>query len=147
MKQCFKCKSFKENEEFHNDKSRKDGLYPVCKVCKTANDRLRRKNNPERYREISNKWDKKNPDKKRNGALKREYGITLEEYNVILAKQNKKCAICLRDKSEFKVSMHLDHDHITGKIRGILCASCNRVLGLLKDNPENLERALVYLKA
>lgn len=61
----------------------------------------------------------------RGYALKRKYGITLEQYDELLARQNNACAICERPASDFPTSLAVDHDHKTGRIRGALCTHCN----------------------
>jgi len=64
----------------------------------------------------------------RERHLKRLYGITLDQYNELLEKQNQRCAICDRHKDEFKTNLCVDHDHLSGLIRGLLCTYCNRRL-------------------
>lgn len=80
---------------------------------------------------------------------KRHYGITHEDFQVILDRQNHKCPICDRPetmKINGKViALSVDHDHATGKVRGALCNTCNRGLGNLGDNVDNLRRAIAYL--
>jgi hypothetical protein len=82
----------------------------------------------------------------RNNNLKYWYKITLVEYNQMLVKQNNKCAGCLTDKAELKQALAVDHDHKTGKIRGLLCTKCNRALGFCNDNPNTLLKLIEYLK-
>lgn len=83
--------------------------------------------------------------KQRN--YKNKYGITNEEYETLLAKQNHSCALCNTDFSQIDSSrIHVDHDHSSGKVRGILCMPCNVGLGMLGDSIEGLENALTYLK-
>jgi hypothetical protein len=86
---------------------------------------------------------------KRVWHLKR-YGITLEEWTFVWLKQGKRCAICgtrrpkkVRGKRD---GWQVDHDHATGKFRGILCLLCNLGLGYFKDNPKSLRKAVLYLK-
>lgn len=74
--------------------------------------------------------------------LKRNYGITLQEYLNILSRQNNKCVICESDFSTIKACV--DHCHDTKKIRGILCHNCNVAIGHLKHNPELLRKAAIY---
>ena len=76
--------------------------------------------------------------------LKNTYGITLEEYDE-MAKDG--CNICGKTNEENKGHLAVDHDHETGKVRGILCVMCNLGLGNLGDNVEGLTRALEYLNA
>lgn len=86
-----------------------------------------------------------------NFTLKKNFGITFEQYNEILIKQNYVCAICKEKEktkhhvtNEFK-SLAVDHCHKTGKIRGLLCQRCNRVLGKLNDNVSLLDKMKDYL--
>ena len=87
-----------------------------------------------------------NPDQGRNIKYKLLYGIDLDNYNKLFELQNGRCAICLSDKvlGQGKF-LHVDHDHKTGKVRGLLCNSCNFGLGSFKDNPEFLKKAIEYL--
>jgi hypothetical protein len=85
----------------------------------------------------------------RDWQLQNAYGITTEDYNELLQRQHGRCAICLEDdpKSPDRVKhWYIDHCHTTGKVRGLLCNSCNRGIGLLSDSIENLERAIFYLR-
>jgi hypothetical protein len=79
---------------------------------------------------------------KRAWNLKKNYGITPEKYEEILIRQDGKCAICLKRPD---YNLHVDHDHQTNTIRGLLCNECNRAIGLLGDNTETLKRAIGYL--
>jgi len=77
--------------------------------------------------------------------------MTHEQYQAILDSQNGKCAICNGDDIISPVTnlhrlLAVDHNHITGKIRGLLCRNCNRGIGLLGDSIERLESATAYLK-
>lgn len=75
----------------------------------------------------------------------RAYGINDIRYNEILARQNNCCAICNTHKSELKKDLSVDHDHNTGKVRGLLCNNCNIGIGLLKDSSEVVHKAHLYL--
>lgn len=97
------------------------------------------------------KYCAKNPNKKRDERLQRDFGITLENYQQMLAEQNGVCALCFQPEKRIiskngKISeLAVDHCHATGKIRGLLCAQCNTGLGLFYDNTEVLTRAISYL--
>jgi hypothetical protein len=80
----------------------------------------------------------------RTKILKRMYGITAEQYDAMLLKQDNKCAICLQEDKGKRLAV--DHCHKTGRIRGLLCGNCNLALGLLQDNPDLLNKAAAYLK-
>ena len=88
--------------------------------------------------------------KQRDSHLKRNYGIDLAEYNELLAKQGGVCAICSNAEvvqiGRRPTSLSVDHCHETGRIRGLLCSTCNKGIGCLGDTPEGLELALNYLK-
>lgn len=69
------------------------------------------------------------------------YGITIEELAAIRVRQNNRCGICLQE-----VELDIDHDHVTGKVRGFLCQTCNTGLGKMKDSVDTLRRAIAYLE-
>jgi hypothetical protein len=80
---------------------------------------------------------KKNSDAKRHYQLQRDYGITLQEYKLLEVVQKNKCAICggtPNHKNYKRAKLAVDHDHKTGKVRGLLCHSCNIRLGYLESN-------------
>ena len=88
----------------------------------------------------------------RGRNLKHKYGISLEEYKEMLTNQGGKCAICevtenntTGDRKDWNFAV--DHDHKTGKVRGLLCNNCNRALGLFKDSANLLGEAKKYLEA
>ena len=74
--------------------------------------------------------------------LKSKYGLSEAEYWNLYCHQAGCCAICQR-----RVALSVDHDHRTGEVRGLLCGSCNRAIGLLKDDPDRAGRAAQYLEA
>ena len=79
--------------------------------------------------------------------LLRRYGLTADDFTQMLEAQGGRCAIC--GTSEFQgqgKSAHVDHDHITGKVRGLLCHHCNTALGAFGDSPEILLEAITYLR-
>jgi hypothetical protein len=81
--------------------------------------------------------------KEKEYILKKRYNISLEEWNNTVLKQGNKCIICCEP---FIKTPHVDHDHLTGKVRGLLCNVCNRGIGYLKDNPIIVRRAAEYLE-
>lgn len=95
----------------------------------------------ERMREFR----KRHPDRKKSIHLKWKYGITLDQWNQMFQDQNGLCLICKTDKPTGS-GWHTDHDHVTGKVRGILCNNCNIGLGAYRDNPELLRKAADYLE-
>lgn len=85
-----------------------------------------------------------NPKKCRDIQLKLKYGISLDEYNALFLKQGGVCKIC--GKYQQHENLAVDHNHKTGKVRGLLCSSCNKGLGYFKDNPIILKEAIKYLR-
>lgn len=84
-------------------------------------------------------------DDRRDGIIRRQYGITLDEYNQMLENQDYKCAICGNEDEVEGRRLAIDHCHTEGKVRGLLCGKCNRGLGLFYDNATLLKNAISYL--
>lgn len=87
-----------------------------------------------------------NKEKIKAKQLQLKYGITIEEYNQLLINQNYSCKICFKNKEELEEALCVDHCHTTGKVRGLLCHSCNMGLGKFKDNKQLLLNAIEYIK-
>ena len=77
-------------------------------------------------------------------AFKRNYGISIDEYDKLFESQNGVCKICNKSCATGR-RLSVDHDHTTGKVRGLLCRNCNVALGYLQDDPLLLERCVLYL--
>lgn len=149
---CQKCKESKPLLKFHNDKSDKLGKHRRCKECMKG---YRQNFNAQQMRvrkDTAKKWYEENKKRclssGRNNWLKRKYGITTAEYNTLLEKQGRRCAICERSDTDRNRQRYfpVDHDHSTGVIRGILCDQCNKGLGHFKDNPIFLRKAISYVR-
>jgi hypothetical protein len=143
---CWKCEKLKAPNEFHNDKTKHWGLSGECKKCRYDALKVWRKSNPER--DTTNRLRERTRNKlKRRLKGWREKGIvfTLEEYSEIKTKQGGKCAICFRSDEGHKKALAVDHDHRTGKVRGLLCGSCNLGIGYFKDSVDLLKSAIGYL--
>jgi|WetSurMetagenome_2_1015567.scaffolds.fasta_scaffold78746_3 hypothetical protein len=116
-KVCSKCGRTLDCSLFTVNKTSKDGLRSSCKECQ---------------RETQAKYREANRDKLRDRQLQARFGITVEEFNLILEGQGGRCAICRKPASVFSTNLAVDHDHSSGMVRGILCSHCNlRVLGKL----------------
>lgn len=85
-------------------------------------------------------------DNNRNWKYKKQYGITLTDYNIMFVEQKGCCKICGEHQINIAKRLAVDHCHTTGKVRGLLCSSCNKALGIFKDDIKVLETALNYLK-
>jgi hypothetical protein len=134
MKTCTKCHIGKPLSDFYRQATTSDGRGSWCKDCNKAN---------------VAEWVKANPDKAaeafRRGKMRYKYGITHQEYSDMLAAQGGVCKICRRDPSTTNRRLHLDHDHDTGQVRGIVCHQCNIGIGMFQNSPERLRAAADYL--
>ena len=123
MKKCSKCKMKKPYSLFKKRGGKESGYRSHCTVCLN---------------------DKASLDMHRR-ALKNKYGITEEDYDNFYVEQNGCCAICNKHQSKINRRLSVDHNHKTGKVRGLLCDNCNCGIGNLKDKVSNLESAIIYL--
>ncbi len=130
MKLCSRCKRWKTRDEYTRARNKPDGHYNYCTEC----------------RKVIRRIDYQNGKKKSAAKSRRQrYGITASQFALMKGRQEDACAIC-RTPFASKLDTHLDHDHKTGAIRGILCNRCNHGIGVFKDDPERLSRAISYLK-
>lgn len=145
---CSGCKKSKPLDEFHVCRRNKDGRKSECKKCGCKRSQDWYSKNPESIKIIRKRHRENNPGAialyDRRSKLKRKFGITLEQYDQLLIDQDYTCAIC---KGSVIGTLHVDHCHITQKVRGLLCSECNLGLGKFKDDPELLKEALEYLNA
>lgn len=165
QKECHKCGAEKTATMlfFGIRKSSSDGLSTWCRIClkkyhqryreahkKKAQDRDADfyKENKSRVKARTRAYHQKNYIKlapsMRRRRLKANFGITPEDYEVLHKEQKGCCAVCAR-RSETR-RLDVDHDHKSGKIRGLLCRRCNLVLGHMKDDPALLRQAAAYLE-
>ena len=131
-KKCSKCKDVKLLEEFGVKKYNKDGLNHYCKVCENNRSKNRYSNPEEKER-------------RKYYQILKNYGLSKDEYFLKLEKQNFECTICstklLNDKDT-----HVDHCHLTGKVRDILCKDCNHLLGMVNEDVNYLNSIINYLE-
>lgn len=114
-------------------------------------ERADRAKNPEKYREREKKYKKRNWAKLSVHESLRKLGLTNEQFILMNEKQQKKCAICGREERRIGrggeiARLAIDHCHISGKIRGLLCHACNVALGSFEDNIEIIKSAIQYLE-
>ena len=170
MKTCTKCEAEYEATSmfFHNRKDGKDGLNAQCKKCKNeiraksgSNKAYYRRHKGEcnarsseyqktdkgleSHRKAGRKYNSSLKGKKRvkENHLLRKYGISLKDRDYMYLCQYGCCKLCGEPVSLDNI--YVDHDHATGRVRGLLCVGCNTGLGLLGDNIEGLQAALKYL--
>lgn len=132
MKLCNKCGTSHPATKQYFGVS--DGyLTSPCNPCRNEARRQRHKANPQKYKRAG-----------REQQVKRDYGLTPEEYDAMLVAVDGKCTIC-RKAPKVK-ALAVDHCHTTGKVRGILCDKCNMGIGYFDDNLDLLQKAIEYLK-
>jgi hypothetical protein len=161
VKRCKHCGDIKSLESFYANPKGRGGLRPECKDCTKQRRREWYVRNRERETERVRQWALANPDKiadriaacrgtdkkklaDRKSHLKRKYGLTIEQYDEMLTAQNHVCAVCLEARPEER-TLHVDHDHETGIVRGLLCFRCNNALGDFREEYELFQRAADYL--
>ena len=146
---CTKCKIEQDTTCFSPDNKKKNGLKSYCKACQSIYDIKRYRNNPEKEKQrVQTYRDSLTKEQRfiynRKTKLKKDYNLTLEQYDLMLKEQNGVCYIC--NNPPTKKLLAVDHCHNTNKIRKLLCTNCNTALGLFKDNIEVLQKAVKYLK-
>ena len=116
---------------FH-DKMGRRYLQPRCVKC---------------HNEQKQRWYQRNPEAARSAQLTKYYGIDSDEYERLLTEQGGRCKICNSDKPGRKTNkfFSVDHNHTTGKVRGLLCSKCNSAIGLMQDSSAILRKAAEYL--
>jgi hypothetical protein len=163
---CYSCLLDLPKSSFGRDKRTLDGLRSNCKECRNKYEKALRDGNLEykiRQQENRNKWALKNPDKvrelkrkhnkgikpsvRREQALKHKFNITQDDYEKMLQSQDGLCRICHKESNnKVQKHFHVDHNHETGKIRGLLCNKCNMGLGMFNDNKDLIKKAMDYLE-
>jgi hypothetical protein len=113
--------------------------------------RLRYRDYPDyrqKTKDSAKKYHQENPEKIIGYKLQRNYGITLEEYNRMLKQQRGRCAVCSSKKTNHRTRTRffVDHDHQTGKVRGLLCHKCNTGLGHFDHDLEKMAAAMAYIQ-
>lgn len=135
-KTCKGCGEPKLLERFYGRKGNRDGLSNTCRTCEDVRSRAWQAANPERTR-VTNK----------RTALRRYYGMTIEQYEEMLLGQDGRCACCGTDKPGGPGgTLHVDHNHRTGKVRGLICSDCNTGIGKLGDDLNGVANAMAYLQ-
>ena len=168
-KLCGTCSTSKPTTCFVKDRSKRSGLSSQCRTCKSKCGKARRARNRERNANTASPKESycytcknilpsdhfyKAPSKdnglshqckkcKRDENYKKQYGISLDDYNKMLSEVDNTCEICNEPDS---TRLAVDHCHTTGQVRGLLCRKCNTAIGLLRDRIDLLESAIKYLE-
>ena len=129
-------------EQIRERLRRRRGTDPVYRQKRLAAAQVYR----EAHKEELNERRRRNPMTRRKQRLRWAYGISLEEYDAMLDRQGGVCAIC-KKKPDAGKALFVDHCHVTGMVRGLLCGKCNSVLAFGNDDPDILRAAIAYLQA
>lgn len=136
LKLCTGCGEEKPLDQYNKKKASRDGLNYKCRPCVNAYSLGWYRENRERVKRTHREY-----------VLKSLYGIDEAEFQELLRAQNGKCALCPMIFEEIgRRNLCVDHDHTTGKVRGLLCRRCNSSIGQLGDDAEGLRRALAYVE-
>lgn len=146
---CFKCKASKSHSEYSYCKDGKDALQSYCKDCcaKTISDYRDNGDRKARAAVRNKAWRKNNPERIKLLELRsrtKKFGINPEAYERMVVSQGGVCAICRTLPNS--MGLAIDHNHKTGKVRGLLCGRCNPGIGMFQDNIELLKSAIEYLE-
>lgn len=131
---CCRCKEYKAAEGFGLDPQKPGRLRANCILCRRVMEKERRDRDPERA------------TRKRFAQLLWQYGLTREDYAAMLEAQKGACLICTRTQpGAGHDRLVVDHDHATGRVRGLLCNNCNIGLANFREDPTRLASAVKYL--
>jgi hypothetical protein len=159
MKRCKHCGETKPLDAFYADRAARDGRRPECKSCTSARRMAAYRANSQREIQRVLRWQQENRERynakqraykqshraeQREEHLRRTFNLTQADYERMLAEQGGACAICGRKPRPSK-HLHVDHDHDTGRVRGLLCFSCNVGVGNFHHDMSRLARARDYL--
>jgi Recombination endonuclease VII len=125
-KWCPDCGAVKRLDDFPRNRRTNSGIAAYCKPCHNARGKAT-------YERLYGGT--------RHYHLKRRYGLSAEEVDALVLAQRGRCAICREAPAE-----HVDHDHLTGKVRGVLCFNCNGGLGQFRDRADLMAFAIAYLQ-
>ena len=159
MKRCKKCGDIKPVSEFYRATGTRDGLRGQCKACEDARHKAWYRQNQKRAIGYAKRWQEANAERVRDyqrqyradhaqqfreGHLRRVFDLTGAEYQALLDAQGGGCALCGRAPRVGR-SLHVDHNHETGAVRGLLCFRCNVGIGHLGEDTLRIADAIVYL--
>jgi hypothetical protein len=141
QKRCTKCKKDKLQDAFYRSSNSSDGRHSWCKQCLDTAKNAVKTRDPRRYRAMQ-----------RASWYRNRLNLEQDGYDAMLQEQQGVCKVCkcpetTKNKDGLTLPLSVDHDHTTGKVRGLLCRKCNIGIGSFGDSPDLLIRAAEYLSA
>ena len=158
QRRCSSCGEFKPVDAYSKNKASSDGLQYHCRVCqkrrwdarpveeRRAHYRAVDERRRQEKREYAAARYRDQRERIRDIQLRHAYGIGVEEYDRILATQDGGCAVCGVAINPNGRRLAVDHCHITGRVRGLLCHLCNVAIGAMRDDPTRLRSAALYVE-
>lgn len=143
-KRCRVCSKAKPLDQFHLKSTATGKRISKCTSCVAAYNKRHYRQNAPKYRRLAHEWKSRNPDKVREYNITR-YGVSRDEVHRMKIAQHGLCKIC-GDPVRSGKRLVIDHDHTTGKVRGLLCHQCNIAIGHLSDSPDIALAAARYLQ-
>lgn len=132
---CTTCGIYKLADEFGVNPQHPPRLRSHCHGCRSKREKEKRDRDPDRATRL------------RRASLLRQYGLTLEQYEELATTQGLACAICgSQEAGSGHARLLVDHDHVTGHVRGLLCNNCNIGIANFRDNTDYLRAAISYLE-
>ncbi|MFD9637263.1 endonuclease VII domain-containing protein [Streptomyces violascens] len=136
---CSACGETKPDDDFYMQSTNPDHRaygrrQRRCKICVRKQTGAYQRENRERATELQRAW-----------RFKNSYGITLHDYDRLLLEQGGVCAICQGPSGSASTRLHVDHCHVTGRVRGLLCRPCNKGIGAFRDRSGAIRSAISYL--
>lgn len=143
-KVCSKCGQAKPLSEYYPHTGQPDGKQPGCKACDYQIKLASQAKRPEHYRA-------KNQTIRRRSHARRNYNLSREDYEALVAAANGRCTACgrperIKHRDGTVWDLCIDHDHTTGQVRALICHDCNRALGYAGDSAERLRQLAAYLE-
>ena len=159
MKKCSKCKVEKSITEFSKNKDCRGGIRNSCRACNNEHNRQYRQTHKKEiaittalYRQLNKEkiveYARAHKENRADYHLQRNHGLSMGQVREMFSSQRGKCLVCEKQMNmEGRNSgrAHVDHNHQTGKNRGLICDNCNRGLGFFHDNIRSLKNAIIYL--
>jgi hypothetical protein len=136
---CSKCGDKKYVSKWYRPKEKNKKKKWVCSRCRDKKYIIKKEKRHQNFKPGTREY-------RRDNFLMFMYGISLMDYNALVLSQNNRCKICGKHRDEQKNDLHVDHNHVTNEIRGLLCQDCNMALGYVHDNIDILLNAIRYLE-